>query len=51
MSDPTNTDAQHPAIVTATGAPSPVSGTATNTDDQHPALVTRPGDAPAFRTK
>ncbi|HUE29109.1 MAG TPA: hypothetical protein VMP89_20205 [Solirubrobacteraceae bacterium] len=48
MSDPTNTDAQHPAIVTAAGAdPAPAPG-ATNTDDQHPALVTRPGDqAPA----
>ncbi|MDX6640160.1 MAG: hypothetical protein QOF12_1171 [Solirubrobacteraceae bacterium] len=45
MTDPTNTDAQHPALVTATGpaqapsaAPDP-----TGTDAQHPALVTRPG--------
>jgi hypothetical protein len=45
MTDPTNTDAQHPAIVTVTGVPaSPASG-ATSTDDQHPALVTRPGTA------
>jgi hypothetical protein len=45
MTDPTNTDAQHPAIVTVTGVPaSPASG-ATSTDDQHPALVTRPGAA------
>jgi hypothetical protein len=45
MTDPTNTDAQHPAIVTLTGVPaSPASG-ATSTDDQHPALATRPGAA------
>jgi hypothetical protein len=45
MIDPTNTDTQHPAIVTVTGGPtSPASG-ATGTDDQHPALATRPGAA------
>jgi hypothetical protein len=45
MTDPTNTDAQHPAIVTVTGvAASPASGT-TSTDDQHPAVATRPGPA------
>jgi hypothetical protein len=45
MTDPTNTDAQHPVIVTVTGVPaSPASG-ATGTDDQHPAVVTRPGAA------
>jgi hypothetical protein len=44
MTDPTNTDAQHPAIVTATGDPPPVAGAATNTDDTHPAIVTRPGE-------
>jgi hypothetical protein len=45
VTDPTNTDAQHPAIVTVTGVPaSPASG-ATSTDDQHPAVVTRPGAA------
>jgi len=44
MTDPTSTDAQHPAILTAAGnAPPPASG-ATGTDDEHPALVTRPGD-------
>lgn len=41
MSDPTNTDAQHPAIVTATGTAAPVAAPVTETDDQHPALVTR----------
>jgi len=47
VADPTNTDAQHPAIVTVTGVPaSPPSG-ATSTDDQHPAVVTRPGAATA----
>ena len=45
MTDPTDTDAQHPAIVTVTGAPaSPASG-ATSTDDEHPAIATRPGAA------
>ena len=44
MTDPTNTDAQHPAIVTATGVAAPPAPTATNTDDQHPAIVTRPGE-------
>jgi hypothetical protein len=44
MTDPTNTDAQHPAILTATGAAPPPAAGATNTDDEHPALVTRPGD-------
>jgi hypothetical protein len=45
MSDPTNTDAQHPAIVTATGPSAAPTGEpdATGTDAQHPALVTRPG--------
>jgi hypothetical protein len=46
MSDPTATDAQHPALVTVTGssapAPPPVPE-ATATDAQHPAIVTRPG--------
>jgi hypothetical protein len=46
MSDPTNTDAQHPAVVTASGRSQPPQPPATNTDDQHPAIVTRPG-APA----
>jgi hypothetical protein len=46
MSDPTNTDTQRPAIVTAPGTPSPPLLTATGTDDQHPALVTRPGKSP-----
>jgi hypothetical protein len=45
MTDPTNTEAQHPAIVTVTGVPaSPASG-ATSTDDEHPAVATRPGAA------
>jgi hypothetical protein len=45
VTDPTNTAAQQPAIVTVTGVPaSPASG-ATSTDDQHPAVVTRPGTA------
>jgi hypothetical protein len=43
VNDPTNTDAQHPAIVTATGPPAPAAPSVTGTDDQHPALVTRPG--------
>lgn len=44
MSDPTGTDAQHPALVTVTGVaePAPPAG-ATATDDGHPAIVTRPG--------
>jgi hypothetical protein len=45
MTDPTNTDAQHPAIVTVTGVPASPAGGATSTDDQHPALATRPGPA------
>jgi hypothetical protein len=45
MTDPTNTDAQHPAIVTVTGAPASPGGGATSTDDQHPAVATRPGAA------
>jgi hypothetical protein len=45
VTDPTNTDAQHPAIVTVTGVPASPAGGATSTDDQHPALATRPGPA------
>jgi hypothetical protein len=45
MPDPTNTDAQHPAIVTVTGVPAAPAGGATSTDDQHPAVATRPGAA------
>jgi hypothetical protein len=45
MPDPTNTDAEHPAIVTVTGEPAPPAGGATSTDDQHPAVATRPGAA------
>jgi hypothetical protein len=44
MADATNTDAQHPALATATGEAAPVAQPATGTDDQHPAIVTRPGD-------
>ena len=48
MSDPTGTDAQHPALVTSTGVPAPAiklpQGPATGTDDQHPAIETRPGE-------
>jgi hypothetical protein len=40
--DPTNTDAQHPAIVTVTGVPAPPAPGATGTNDQHPAVATRP---------
>ncbi|MCW2969490.1 MAG: hypothetical protein JWO23_617 [Solirubrobacterales bacterium] len=43
MTDPTNTDAQHPAIVTVTGVPAPPASGVTSTDDEHPALATRPG--------
>jgi hypothetical protein len=43
MTDPTNTDAQHPAIVTVTGVPASSASGATSTDDQHPAVATRPG--------
>jgi hypothetical protein len=43
VNDPTNTDAQHPAIVTTTGEAAPPTGSATGTDDQRPAVVTRPG--------
>jgi hypothetical protein len=49
MSDPTNTDAQHPALVTATGAGMPAAQSETGTDDQHPAIVTRPG-GPTLRS-
>jgi hypothetical protein len=45
VTDPTKTDSQHPAIVTATGPGPPEAPAATGTDDQHPALVTRPGSA------
>jgi hypothetical protein len=45
MPDPTNTDAQHPAIITVTGEPAPPASGATGTDDQHPTVVTRPGSA------
>lgn len=44
MTDPTNTDAQHPALVTVTGTAHPPAAAATGTDDQHPAIETRPGD-------
>ena len=44
MSDPTGTDAQHPALVTVTGVAEPGRpADATGTDDGHPAIVTRPG--------
>jgi hypothetical protein len=47
VSDATGTDAQHPAIVTATGPaePSPAATDPTGTDTQHPAIVTRIGEA------
>jgi hypothetical protein len=45
VTDPTNTDAQHPAIVTVTGVPAPPASGATSTDDQRPAVATRPGAA------
>ncbi|HEX9482097.1 MAG TPA: hypothetical protein VF927_08360 [Solirubrobacteraceae bacterium] len=45
MTDPTNTDAQHPAIVTVIGVPAPPASGATGTDDQHPTVATRPGPA------
>jgi hypothetical protein len=49
MTDPTGTNAQHPALVTATGpAAAPGSAVdATGTDAQHPALVTRLALEPA----
>jgi hypothetical protein len=50
MTDPTGTDAQHPALVTATGtsAPADPGADATGTYAQHPALVTRlPSDPSA----
>ena len=49
MTDPTGTDAQHPALVTATGpATAPGSAVdATGTGAQHPALVTRLALEPA----
>ena len=43
MSDATNTDGQHPALVTAAGAAAPPPHGVTGTDDQHPAIVSRPG--------
>jgi hypothetical protein len=45
MTDPTNTNAQHPAIVTVTGVPASPASDATSTNDQHPAVATRPGAA------
>jgi hypothetical protein len=45
VTDPTNTDAQHPALVTTTGPQTPAPATATGTDDRHPAIVTHPGAA------
>jgi hypothetical protein len=45
MPDPTNTDAQHPAIVTVTGESAPPASGATGTDDLHPTVATRPGVA------
>jgi hypothetical protein len=43
LTDPTGTNAQHPALVTATGplAPADPGTDATGTSSQHPALVTR----------
>jgi hypothetical protein len=49
VTDPTGTDAQHPALVTATGpgAPADPGADATGTASQHPALVTRlPAEGP-----
>jgi hypothetical protein len=43
MSDPTNTQAAHPAIVTATGVAQPPAPDPTGTDAQHPSIVSRPG--------
>ena len=45
MSDATGTDAQHPALVTATGpaAPPQPGPDPTGTNAQHPAIITRPG--------
>jgi hypothetical protein len=45
MTDPTNTQAAHPAIVTATGVAQPPAADPTNTDAAHPATVSRPGPA------
>jgi hypothetical protein len=45
MTDPTNTAAQHPALVTVTGVAAPPASGATSTKDQHPAVATRPGAA------
>ena len=47
MTDPTNTGAQHPALVTLTGVAAPPATGATSTADQHPAVATRPGPATA----
>jgi hypothetical protein len=43
VTDPTGTNAQHPALVTATGPYEPAAAgpDATGTDAQHPAVVTR----------
>jgi hypothetical protein len=46
VSDPSGTDAQHPALVTVTGVAEPplaAPAEVTGTDDGHPAIVTRPG--------
>jgi hypothetical protein len=53
VTDPTGTDAQHPALVTATGPSEPAGpgagADATGTSAQHPALVTRLPMQPAAR--
>jgi hypothetical protein len=51
VTDPTGTNARHPALVTATGplAPADPGPDATGTASQHPALVTRLPMAPAAR--
>jgi hypothetical protein len=51
VTDPTGTNAQHPALVTATGPlePSDPGVDATGTSAQHPALVTRLPLEPAAR--
>lgn len=51
MTDATGTNAQHPALVTATGPlePGDPAVDATGTSAQHPALVTRLAPAPVAR--